>query len=110
MSFRRIVGGLIAASVLGLTGDVARAAVSPEEANQLKTTLTPLGAEKAGNAEGTIPAWDGGYTKVWEGYKSGAPRPDPFASEKPVFQITAANMGQYADKLSDGAQALLQRF
>jgi len=86
------------------------AAVSAAEAEKLHSELTPLGAERAGNKDGTIPAWEGGYTKVWPGYQSGQPRPDPFASEKPLFQITGKNMGQYADKLSDGIKALLQRY
>ncbi|NPC55918.1 DUF1329 domain-containing protein [Caenimonas soli] len=86
---------------------MARAAVTAEEAAQLKTTLTPMGAERAGNKEGTIPAWTGGYTSVPSGYKSGTPRPDPFASEKPLYAVTADNMGKYADKLPDGAKALL---
>ena len=88
----------------------AFAAVSATEAEKLKSELTPLGAERAGNKDGTIPAWEGGYTKVWPGYQSGQPRPDPFANEKPLFQITAKNMDQYADKLSDGVKALLQRY
>ena len=86
------------------------AAVTPEEAAKLKTTLTPMGAEKAGNADGTIPAWEGGYTIVPPGYKSGDKRPDPFADEKPLFSITAENMDKYADKLTDGAKALLKKY
>ncbi len=35
----------------------ASAAVSADEAKQLGTTLTPVGAEKAANKEGTIPEW-----------------------------------------------------
>jgi hypothetical protein len=88
----------------------AVAAVSPEEAGKLRSELTPLGAERAGNAQGTIPAWTGGYTTVWPGYRSGQPRPDPFADEKPRLQIAANNMAQYSDKLSEGVQALLKRF
>jgi hypothetical protein len=38
------------------------AAVTAEEAGKLKTELTPLGAEKAGNKDGSIPAWTGGHT------------------------------------------------
>ncbi|GAB3628352.1 hypothetical protein PTE30175_01814 [Pandoraea terrae] len=91
------------------TGSVS-AAVSPEEAAKLKTELTPLGGEKAGNKEGTIPAWDGGYTKVPAGYKSGQPRPDPFANEKPLLTITAANMAQYSDKLDEGQKYLLKKY
>ena len=98
------------AVILVAWGLLAPAAVTPEQANRLRADLTPFGAERAGNAEGTIPAWDGGYTSVWPGYFSGQPRPDPFVDEKPRFQITANNMQQYADKLSDGTQALLKQF
>lgn len=89
---------------------LAWAGVSAEEAARLKSDLMPLGGEKAGNKDGTIPAWDGGYTKVPAGYKSGQPRPDPFANEKPLFTITGANMAQYANKLDDGQQFLLKKY
>jgi len=77
--------------------------------NQLKTTLTPLGAEKAGNKDGTIPAWTGGYTNA-AGFKNGGRRPDPFANEKPLFSISAKNMDQYADKLTDGVKAMMKKY
>ena len=96
--------------LLVITNPFANAAVTPEEAARLRSELTPLGAEKAGNKDGTIPAWDGGYTTVWPGYRSGQPRPDPFEVERPRLTITAQNMQQYADQLSDGVKALLQRF
>jgi hypothetical protein len=86
------------------------AGVSPEEAAKLKTTLTPMGAERAGNADGTIPAWTGGYTTVDPNYKAGGRRGDPFASDKPLFSITAKNMNQYADKLTDGTKALFKKY
>ena len=69
---------------LGFVANCAFAAVSADEAAALKTTLTPMGAEKAGNKDGTIPAWTGVYDKVAPGYKPGAARIDPFADEKPV--------------------------
>jgi hypothetical protein len=100
---------LAALVVLALAG-AAQAAVTADEAARLKTTLTPMGAERAGNKDGSIPAWDGGYTKVPAGYKSGDPRPDPFAAEKPLFSISAKNMAQYADKLTDGEKALMQKY
>lgn len=101
-----------AAITLGLTVATLPAfgKVSAEEANKLKTSLTPMGAEKAGNAEGTIPAWDGGYTKVDPNWKPGTPRPDPFASEKPLFSINAANLAKYADKLTEGQKAMFQKY
>ncbi len=85
-------------------------AATAEEAAQLGKNLTPMGAEKAGNADGTIPAWDGGYTKVDPAYKQGGKRLDPFAAEKPLFSITAQNMAQYADKLSDGTKAMFAKY
>lgn len=91
-------------------GAQAWAAVSAEEAAKLKSTLTPLGAERASNKEGTIPAWEGAYSKVPAGYKPGAPRPDPFASEKPLFSITGKNVDQYAGKLAAGTVAMLKKY
>ncbi len=103
--------GLISVAILGAgIATAGRAAVSPDEAQQLNGVLTPLGAERAGNADGTIPAWTGGYATPAPGYQEGAPRADPFAGEKPIFAITAANVAQYADKLPEGAKALFARF
>ncbi|MFL6532255.1 MAG: DUF1329 domain-containing protein, partial [Pseudomonas sp.] len=62
---------------LASTG-LAQAAVAPDQAARLKTDLTPFGAERAANADGSIPAWQGGYTQVAPGYKPGDKRPDPF--------------------------------
>ncbi|OFA03485.1 DUF1329 domain-containing protein [Duganella phyllosphaerae] len=86
------------------------AGVSPEEAAKLKTVLTPLGAEKAGNADGSIPAWTGGYTTPISGDKPGGRRGDPFKDEKPLFSITGKNVQQYAGKLAEGTVALLAKY
>ncbi len=86
------------------------AELSPDEIAKLGTTLTPIGAEKAGNAEGTIPAWEGGITKPPAGYEPGQHFVDPFASDKVLFTITAANVDQYADKLSVGQKALFATY
>ncbi|WP_156895494.1 DUF1329 domain-containing protein [Massilia putida] len=96
------------AAALCLSSSMLYAAVGADEAAQLKTTLTPLGAERAGNKDGTIPAWQGGITKAVAA--SGKLPADPFPNEKPVLQITAANMAQYADKLNDGTRALLKKY
>ena len=93
-----------------LSGGLAQAAVSPEQAARLKTDLTPMGAERAGNADGSIPAWDGGYTQVPAGFKSGDKRADPFAGEKPLYSISAANMSQYAEQLAEGSKVLLSKY
>lgn len=93
-----------------MLSQMAFAGVSSSEAEQLKTSLTPMGAEKAGNKEGTIPAWTGGYTTPIPGYKPGGRRGDPFATDKPLYTITAKNMDQYASKLTDGVRAMLKKY
>jgi Protein of unknown function (DUF1329) len=100
---------LILAAVMAATLP-ALAAVSADEAAKLKSSLTPVGAERAGNKAGTIPAWDGGLTKAPAGYRNGDPRPDPFAADKPTLSISAKNMAQHADKLTDGVQALMKKY
>jgi hypothetical protein len=86
------------------------AKLTPDEMARLGKDLTPFGAEKAGNADGTIPAWDGGITKPPPGYKKGDHHPDPYADDKVLFTITAANLGQYADKLTAGHKAMLETY
>ncbi|MEN0106967.1 MAG: DUF1329 domain-containing protein, partial [Pseudomonas sp.] len=102
---------LLAAIVLALGTTNSLAGVSAQQAATLKTTLTPFGAEKAGNAAGTIPAWTGGMTQAPAGYKvPGTHHVDPFAGEKPQFTITKANLEQYKANLSAGQIALFNAY
>lgn len=93
---------LFAASVM--------AAVSPEQAAKLGNELTPFGAEKAGNAAGTIPAWSGGLPTNAAKVDERGFMDDPYAGEQPEFVITAQNMEQYKDKLTPGQQAMFKRY
>src|SRR5688572_33447349 len=94
---------MVGAAVLA-TG-VAQAKVTAEEAAKLGTSLTPIGAEKAGNAAGTIPAWEGGIVRPPAGFRVGTFHPDPFAADKPLYSVTRANQAQYANVLSAGQKA-----
>jgi Protein of unknown function (DUF1329) len=99
---------LVAALLIVQLGGL-HAAVTPDEAKALGSTLTLVGAEKAGSADGAIPAYTGGLTTAPANFdKTKNVRPDPFADEKPLFSIDAKNMGQYADKLTAGTNALLK--
>ncbi|MDO9453063.1 MAG: DUF1329 domain-containing protein [Stagnimonas sp.] len=95
---------LIAAFGLLLSASAA-AKVSSDEAAKLGTTLTPMGAEKAGNKAGTIPAWEGGL--VQENLPRGA---NPFAADKPLYTISASNLKQYDDLLTEGQKQLFRTF
>ena len=89
----------------------AWARVSLDDAARLKTVLTPTGAEKAGNVEGTIPAWSGGLTTAPPCYQ-GAPNRlcDAFPDDKPLFVITAENVGRFKDRLCDGQLAMFRTY
>lgn len=105
------LSGLAALSIaLTLAYAAAHAAVSAEEAAALKAALTPMGAEKAANKDGTIPAWNGGLTTVTPGFINGGRRPDPFASDKAVYSVDAKNVQEHAARLPDGVKQLMQRY
>ena len=84
-------------------------AATPEQAAELGgSELTPLGAERPGNADGSIPAWTGGITEPPAGYDPDRQHIDPFADDPVLFRISAANAGQFADRLSEGQKSLLK--
>ena len=98
-------------AALGLVAQGALAGLTQEEADRLGgDELTPVGAERAGNAAGTIPAWTGGLQELPAGYVEGEPLVDPFPDDQPLFTITAANFEQYKENLSPGQIALLKRY
>ncbi|MCC7199782.1 MAG: DUF1329 domain-containing protein [Gammaproteobacteria bacterium] len=107
------IAGLAALVFAGLAGS-ANAAVSAQEAARLGADLTPMGAIKAGNAAGTIPAWDGGITSPakagFPNFKSGGHHPDPYAADKPLFKIDPSNMSRYAANMTEGNKALLNAY
>ncbi len=88
----------------------AAAQLAPADIAKLGAALTPVGAEKAGNAAGTIPAWDGGVTKPVAGFKAGGHYPDPFPGDKPLFTIDGKNADKYKDQLSPGQLAMLKKY
>lgn len=104
--------GVLTAAFLLSVGS-ADARVSADKADDLRNgTLTPFGAEKAGNKSGTIPAWTGGITKaaIPASYRVGMHHPDPFGNEQAQYTITAKNMAQYEQYLTDGEKALFRTY
>lgn len=88
------------------------AKVPPAEADQLGKTLTPLGGDKAANKDGSIPAWDGGWTMARPAAgKERDPAAYPLISnDKPLFTVTPANFAQYKDQLTPGHAELMKRY
>jgi hypothetical protein len=102
--------GLLAGTCLANAATLPQAkAQTPPDPSLLSSTLTPMGAERAGNADGSIPAWTGGV--------SSAPLPPDqpvfvrmFDDEQPLYTIDASNMAQYSDLLSEGTKAQIQKY
>ena len=102
--------GLLTGSSLAVAaaGRQARAQTAAPDASLLATTLTPLGGERAGNADNSIPAWTGGHVT--------APLPPNqpvnellFTDEQPIYTVDASNLTQYQNLLSAGTKALMAK-
>lgn len=101
---------MLAGLALTLVAPAGLGLVSHADAATLGNELTPMGAERAGNADGSIPAWDGGLTTLPPGHVAGGHYADPFGDEKPMFSIDASNAEQHAGRLSPGQIALLKTY
>ncbi|MES2259433.1 MAG: DUF1329 domain-containing protein [Pseudomonadota bacterium] len=104
-----MIAAALAAALGGTFG--AQAAVPADEARLLGSTLTAVGAEKAGNREGTIPEFSGGLASAPAGFVKGSGvRPDPYAADQPRLVITGKNLAGQDDRLTAGSKELLKRF
>ncbi|GLQ14113.1 hypothetical protein GCM10007917_15680 [Psychrosphaera saromensis] len=101
---------LTSALTFALASVGASAKISSQEATKLTGELTPMGAVRAANADGSIPAWNGGITTPPAGYKEGMHHPDPFSADKVLYTVTNANKAQYKDLLTPGVSKMLATY
>lgn len=109
-TLNRLLASAVAATVLAATATPASARPSDADVARLGADLTPMGAEKAGNKDGTIPAWTGGLCTPPAGWTADKGYVDPFPNDKPKFTITKANAAQYKDHLTPGTLAMLNKY
>ena len=111
MAFRQVNIAFSVAAILGILGGHAHAKAPPDELARLGKELTCLGADKSGSASG-VAAYSGKWLGAGPGMNAeiGKHPSDPYASEKPLFTITAQNLAQYADKLSEGQKAMFKKY
>lgn len=83
-------------------------AVTAQDVARLDADLTPVGAERAGNAAGTIPPWTGGLPQQPIDPEVGYI--DPYADDPVLFTITAANADQYAEQLTDSHREMFKQY
>jgi hypothetical protein len=107
---RRRFGLLAGSSLVAMQVGQVRAQSATPDASQLGTTLTPMGAEMAGNADGSIPAWTGGMTALPAGVQQGQFVGELFPSEQPMVVIDASNMADHAERLSEGVMAMMTKY
>ncbi len=113
MSILRFTAAALLTTLPLLAAAPAPAKVSEQEAARLGRDLTPFGAEVAGNADGSIPAWTGKWRGVPPGVDYAGPGskpPSPYAGEKPLFSITPQNYREHLEHLSEGQVAMFERY
>ena len=88
----------------------ASAEIAADRIARLGADLTPLGGERAGNADGSIPEWTGGIVKPPSGYRVGEHHRDPYAGDKPRLVIDAGSLGKHRDRLAVGHQRMLEAY
>ena len=90
------------------TGALAK--VPSDQVAKLSSELTPVGATRAANKDGSIPEWTGGITKAPAGYTVGDHHIDPFPNDKIEFTITASNVAEYKGLLTPGQIKLFETY
>lgn len=94
---------------LAFTGAVS-AKIDAEQAKKLSGELTPMGAVRAANSDGSIPEWTGGIKTPPKGYSPGMHHLDPYAEDKVQYTITAQNVSEYEKFLTPGQIALFKTY
>ena len=102
---------LVLTIALFLTANNSYSKVSQKEVVKLTGSLTPVGATRAGNAEGTIPDWNGGIRFPPPDYVPGGNYIDPFSSDLVEKTITPADLDtNISEKLSEGHKELFKLY
>ncbi|MFA5938065.1 MAG: DUF1329 domain-containing protein [Sinimarinibacterium sp.] len=96
---------------LALAGSPAIAADAQARLQALGgPAMTCVGAERAASAGG-VAEYSGKWLGAWPGLKDvRGYAPGPYADEKPLFTITAANMAEHAERLTEGQKVLLRKY
>jgi len=96
---------------IGITfSSLSHAKVDEQQVKRLSGELTPFGAIRAQNSDGSIPKWTGGITTMPEGYKQGMHHVDPYPQDKALFTITSSNIEQYKSLLTPGQIKLFETY
>lgn len=98
------LGTLGLTAVIALLCSTVQGKVTTERAAELGTTLTPMGSEAAGNADGSISAW---APLSDPAFKRGG---NPYGVDQPLYVITSKNLAEHDKNLSEGQRNLFRTF
>lgn len=101
---------LLLAVTVALTSSGVMAKNSAADTAKLGNELTPMGAVKAANQDGSIPQWTGGITKAPAGYTVGDHHLDPYPNDQIKYSITASNVTDYKSLLTPGQVKLFASY
>ena len=106
---RRSLASCAAASLLAVSS--LSAAVTDADLAKLGKELTPVGAQREANKDGSIPAWSGATAKAQGEWSYGKRRGDfwKHKDDKPLFTINASNVDQHASRLSPGQVEMVKK-
>lgn len=83
-----------------------RVKANPSNGDRLELDLTPIGAIRSANSDGSIPAWNA--DKLTE--KAHLEWMQKIEKEQPLYTIDAGHSDQYAPLLSAGLQKMFQQY
>ncbi len=108
MKFNKVGAAAILATVFSASFSVQ--AATEADAAKLGKELTPVGAEKGANKDGSIPAWAGNEPQA-SGWSYGKSRAEAWKhkGDKPLYTIDASNVDKYAAQLSPGQVQLIKQ-
>jgi len=102
---------LAALCLTSLAAGAAFGGVSTEDAARLGVDLTPMGAEMAGNADGSIPPWNPEGTPIPADFVAGSGNYiNPYPDEKPIYTIDGSNWQKYSDVLTEGSKGMFEKY
>jgi hypothetical protein len=95
---------------LTLVSGASMAKISTEDAAKLSNELTPMGAVRDANADGSIPKWTGGIKELPKGFTKGDHHLDPYPTDSVKYTVTSKNLAQYQSLLTPGQVKLFETY
>src|SRR5690606_5219554 len=109
-----LIRALAAVALAALAAPGIAGELSADQGARLDADLTPIGAIRAAHDAGTVPEGTGGIRSPADArvpdLVSCGRTPAPFPDDEPLYRITAANMAEHEDILTEGHKAMFRTY